>query len=221
MIEPKVIEPKVIQPKDDAPLPRGKIAVWVPNGIETDKDTTILSKPWVKVDAMVNTDIILCTADLKTASLKTKLCAKLFRQRMVDLEWMSASGQRGQSIDHPPLAYMARKTVVDIDVTPCAKEKHHGAISLLESFNATLVRVGKKGPWFVYSLKFHYDLDAFFGSVKKPTMSASTLAFTFIICTAADVHELRELASFKFGHRKDSSVIARSVTSFHAFAACL
>ena len=111
--------------------------------------------------------------------------------------------------------------MVDIYVTPCAKEKHHGAISLLESFNATLVPKGPKGPRFVYSLKMHYDLDAFFGSVKKPTMSASTLAFTFIICTAVNVHELRELASFKFGQRKDSSVIERSVTSFHAFVACL
>ena len=110
--------------------------------------------------------------------------------------------------------------MVDIYVTPCAKEKHQGAISLLESFigNATLVRDHRKekGRRFVYNLKMHYDLDAFFGSVKK-----STLAFTFIICTGENTHELRELASFKFGHRKDSSVIERSVTSFHAFEACL
>ena len=73
----------------------------------------------------------------------------------------------------------------------------------------------------VYNFKRHYDLDAFFGAVKKPTMSASTLAFAFIICTAVEVHELRELAAFKFGCRKDSAMIDRSVTSFHAFVACL
>ena len=118
--------------------------------------------------------------------------------------------------------------MVDIYVTPCAKEKHHCAISLLESFigHAALVQslgnnwsrnlTTNKGRKYVYNLKMHYDLDAFFGSVKK-----STLAFTFIICTGENTHELRELASFKFGHRKDSSVIERSVTSFHAFAACL
>ena len=35
-----------------------------------------------------------------------------------------------------------------------------------------------------------------------------------------EVHELRELASFKFGCRKDSSLIERSVNSFHAIEAC-
>ena len=35
-----------------------------------------------------------------------------------------------------------------------------------------------------------------------------------------EVHELRELASFKFGCRKDSSLIERSVNSFHAIVAC-
>ena len=117
--------------------------------------------------------------------------------------------------------------MVDIYVTPCAKEKHGSLCRMLESFigHAALVQaqgnywtrnLKTKGRKYVHNLKMHYDLEAFFGSVKK-----STLAFTFIICTGENTHELRELASFKFCHRKDSSVIERSVTSFHAFAACL
>ena len=105
--------------------------------------------------------------------------------------------------------------MVDIYVTPFAREKHHGAMQLLQHFIGNVVRDHKKGR-FVYNLKQHPGLDAFFGSVKK-----SALAFTFIICTGVNVHELRELASFKFGQRKDSALIERSVTSFHAFAACL
>jgi hypothetical protein len=214
----------VIEPKVDLHVPKGKIAVWVPSGMEPDQDTIILSMLWVKVNAMVNADIILSDKHgIQTASLSTKLCAKLYRQRMVDLEWMNTSGKRGQSIDHPPRATGSKRTLVDIYFTPRAKEKHRHAVSVLESFsaNAIVKDQKKKRIQSVYTLKFHYDLDAFFGAVKKPTMSASTLAFTFIVCTAVDVHELRELASFKLGHRKDSSVIERSVTSFHAFVACL
>ena len=47
--QPKVIEAK----KLDLHVPRGKIAVWVPSGMEP-KDITIESKPWVKVNAIVN-----------------------------------------------------------------------------------------------------------------------------------------------------------------------
>ena len=239
---PTVIAPVPVQAVRDAvqirEKPNGKISVWVPNGMAPDTDTTIEApckhvggfcppaKPWVKVEAMVNADMILCN-DLKTANLQTKLCAKLFRLPMVDLEYMNSSGQRGKVLDNPPLGKNARTTMVDIYVTPCAKQKHHCAISLLESFidHAALVQaqgnywsrnLKTKGRKYVYKLKVHYDLDAFFGNVKK-----SRLDFTFIICTGENTHELRELASFKFGHRKDSSVIERSVTSFHAFVACL
>ena len=219
--QPKVIEAK----KLDLHVPRDKIAVWVPSGMEP-KDITIESKPWVKVNAIVNADIILCKANIQRASLgtdSTTLCAKLYRQRMVDLEWMNSNGQRGQSVAYAPRATGVKRTPIDVYFTPAAKDKHHSAVSVLESFsaNAIVSDQKKKRTQSVYTVKLHYDLDAFFSAVKKPTMSASTLAFTFIVCTSVEVHELRELASFTLGCRKDSSLIERSVTSFHAFVACI
>ena len=199
----------------------GKITVWVPGGMEPDIDTTIWPMHWVKVKAMANADIILCKAGIQTASLSTKLCANLYRQRMIDLEWMSSGGLHGHSVDHPPRAKGSRRPLVVICFTPSAKEKHNNAVSMLERFSANAIMHNpQKKRWSTCNLKFHHDLEAFFGAVTKPTMSASSLAFTFIVCMADEVHELRELASFKFGCRKDSSLIERSVNSFHAFVAC-
>ena len=63
---------------------------------------------------------------------------------MVDLEWMNSSGQRGQSVDHPPRATGVKRTPIDVYFTPSAKDKHHSAVSVLESFGANAIVSNQK-----------------------------------------------------------------------------
>ena len=79
----------------------------------------------------------------------------------------------------------------------------------------------KKEQASIYKVSIHRNLEAFFGAVTKNKYPSTCNQFKFLVCTLGEVHELRELAAFKFGCQKDTSLVERCVSSLDAFLASL
>ena len=187
--------------------------LWVPKG---------MCKPsgWVNVvDSMADADVILCNISSSQsfihASMIAKLSAKLYRQRLVDLDWL---GGQGRSKEHPPRNPKVRRILIHWYATPAARSKHSTACALLEGFvvKSLQMKNQKQNVRFaLYTVVMHRSVQAFFGALKVP--KPGRLCNDYLVCSSSEISELRELAAFNFGQRKDSSLIERCVCSFHDF----